>query len=273
MFELTTRYFDSGFELFIQPPPNYTIIIHASRELILIERSENAIKKSTYLRIENYMLFCMRDSAHDKEHIYRVLYLALDVAKYETNINTDVLITACLLHDIGRGQQFENSKLCHAMIGGEMAYDFLIENDWLNEDAEHVKNCIITHRYRVDNSPACIEAKILFDADKLDATGTLGIARSFLFEGQVSEPLYTLDDDGNVLDGTGNENPSFFRECNFKLKKLYDLFYTKRAKEIANERQKSAVSFYEKDYLKLRSQAIKTTVSYTHLTLPTIYSV
>ena len=52
--------------------------------------------------IEEYMLECMQDSAHDKEHIYRVLYVALDIAEQERHVDYDLLIAACLLHDIGR---------------------------------------------------------------------------------------------------------------------------------------------------------------------------
>ena len=82
----------------------------------------------TYSLIENYMASCMEDSAHDKEHIYRVLYNALDIAETESRVDQDILITACLLHDIGRGEQFRNPNVCHALAGGDMAYKFLTEN-------------------------------------------------------------------------------------------------------------------------------------------------
>lgn len=58
--------------------------------------------RQTYSLLENYMLSCMDDSAHDKEHVYRVLYHALRIAKMLHNVDYDVLIAACLLHDIGR---------------------------------------------------------------------------------------------------------------------------------------------------------------------------
>ena len=77
------------------------------------------MNRGTYCLFENYMLFCMKDAAHDKEHIYRVLYNALEIAKTENNVNYDVLIAACLLHDIGRKEQFENPALCHATVGSE----------------------------------------------------------------------------------------------------------------------------------------------------------
>jgi uncharacterized protein len=200
--------------------------------------------KVQYEKIENYMKECMKDSAHDKEHIYRVLYLSLEIAKNEMEVDMEVLIASCLLHDIGREAQFKNPTLCHAIIGGEMAYEYLIKSGWNTQKAEQVKNCIATHRFRSDNPPNTIEAKILFDSDKLDVTGTLGIARTLLYKGKVSEPLYSVDYNRNVLYGANDENPSFFHEYNFKLKNLYSRFYTQRGTQIAKEREASAVAFY-----------------------------
>ncbi len=198
-----------------------------------------------YENIENYMLTCMKDSAHDKEHVYRVLYVALDIAATEENIDRNVLVASCLLHDIGREAQYRDPTLCHAEEGSKMAYDFLIKNGWVPQRAAHVRSCILTHRYRSDRSPQSIEAKILFDADKIDATGALGIARTLIYQGQVSQPLYSVDGEGNVMDGAGEEPPSFFREYKFKLEKVYDSFYTSRGHAIARERRADAVSFYD----------------------------
>ena len=50
-----------------------------------------------YKKMESYMLSCMQDSAHDSQHIYRVLYIALDIASHEEGVDFDVLIAACLL--------------------------------------------------------------------------------------------------------------------------------------------------------------------------------
>ncbi|MGC6177491.1 HD domain-containing protein [Lacrimispora sp. 38-1] len=198
-----------------------------------------------YKLLEDYMLLCMKDSAHDKDHIYRVLYVALDIASHEDNVNYDVLICACLLHDIGRKEQFENPKLCHAIVGSKKAYDFLISNGMEIEYAKKVSSCIKTHRFRTDTPPQSIEAKILFDSDKIDVTGTIGIARTIFYKGQVSEPLYSLQPNGQVSDGSSDKNPSFFQEYKYKLEHLYSRFYTKRGKEIATQRQASAKSFYE----------------------------
>ena len=202
------------------------------------------MKAAMYQAIENHMLAFMKDSAHDKEHIYRVLYVALDIASQEEHIDLDVLIAACLLHDIGREEQFKNPKICHAEAGSKMAYDFLVQNGWAQDKANHVRECILSHRYRNERLPNSPEAKILFDADKIDAAGTLGIARTLIYKGQVSAPLYTVDEMGHVLDGGAKEPPSFFHEYKFKLEKVYDLLYTKRGMEIALKRRDSAAAFY-----------------------------
>ena len=200
--------------------------------------------KAAFSQIETYMLDCMRDSAHDREHVCRVLYFAMDIAKYEEAVDMDVLIAACLLHDIGRAAQYQNPALGHETVGSRMAYAFLLENRWPETLAAHVRNCVASHRFRGDTMPESIEAKILFDADKLDAAGTLGIARTLLYQGIVSEPLYTLDARGEISDGAADNAPSFFREYKYKLETVYDRFYTQRAKRLADERKHAADAFY-----------------------------
>lgn len=202
------------------------------------------MKKSDYARLEHYMLSCMTDCAHDKEHIYRVLYTALDIAGCESGVDGGLLIAACLLHDIGRPEQYKNPAICHAAAGAEKAYVFLKSNGYSEDFAGRAADCIRSHRYRADRPPQSIEAKILFDADKLEAAGTLGIARTLLYCGQMNEPLYCLDADGNVSDGSADAAPCFFSEYQFKLKGLYARFYTKRAAELARQRQHAAAAFY-----------------------------
>jgi uncharacterized protein len=210
------------------------------------------MQRDMYLKIEEYMLSCMNDGAHDCQHIYRVLYSALDIAN-DYNVDKDVLIAASLLHDIGREAQFHNSELDHAIVGADMAYNYLQTAGWLQDRAHHVKECISTHRYRNNNPPVSIEAKILFDADKLDATGTMGIARTLAYKGIVSEPLYHVDKNGNVLEDEAEDKSSFFHEYNWKLKNVYDKFFTDRAKVIAEGRRKASIDFYESMYNEVKT--------------------
>lgn len=211
------------------------------------------MNKETYCLLEKYMLECMEDTAHDKEHIYRVLFNALEIAKTENNVNYDVLIAACLLHDIGRKEQFENPALCHAIVGGDKAYQFLVAHEFDTNYAEQVKQCIQTHRFRNNNPPGSLEAKILFDADKLDATGAIGIARTLLYKGIVSEPLYSILPNGLVSTGESDTEPSFFREYKYKLENLYSNFYTEKATIISKERQDIAIAFYKNLYQEVNS--------------------
>lgn len=180
------------------------------------------MEKGTYQLLENYMILCMdeSDSVHDRQHIYRVLYYALDIAQSEEKVDYDVLVCACLLHDIGRKEQLENPKLCHARVGADKAFRFLVENHFEEGFAQAVAECIRAHRYRCDTPPQSIEARILFDADKIDVAGA-------------------------VSDGKEDGTPSFFQEYQYKLKNLYSGFYTKRARAIAGERQQAAEAFYE----------------------------
>lgn len=210
------------------------------------------MQKDMYIKIEKHMLSCMNDGAHDCQHIYRVLYSALDIAN-DYKVNKDVLIAASLLHDIGREAQFQNPKLDHAIIGADKAYDYLLLIGWKEYKAQHVKDCISSHRYRNSNPPISIEAKILFDADKLDVTGTMGIARTIAYKGIVAEPLYCVDEWGNVQSGEGEEESSFFQEYNWKLKNVYDKFFTSRAKIMAEGRRQASIDFYENMYKEVKA--------------------
>lgn len=188
----------------------------------------------------------MKDSAHDLLHVYRVLHQALNLAKSYKTVNRDVLIASCLLHDIGRKIQYNDNRLCHAVEGGKIAYDYLIRLGYDEQFCIHVKDCITSHRFRTNNYPKTIEAQILFDSDKLDVTGSLGIARSLMYIGKVGEPLYTIDDNYTVQDGRNKNSPeSFLKEYHFKLIKLYDMFYTKEAKNIAQRRKIITKAFFD----------------------------
>lgn len=200
--------------------------------------------KSTFKKIEEFMLKEMKDSAHDYLHIYRVTNQAMEIALEYPEANNEIVLASSLLHDIGREAQYRNPDICHAKIGGEIAYDLLISIGWGSEDALHVKECIQAHRYRVENPPKTIEAKILFDSDKLDSTGAIGIARTLNYGGIMNEPLYTVDENMIVHEGSRYSPESFIKEYNFKLIKLYDGFYTEKAKSIAEKRKNISMLFY-----------------------------
>lgn len=206
------------------------------------------MNKAQYFEIEAFMKSNTEDSAHDKEHIYRVLNNALLISEGEQNVNYDILIAACLLHDVGRIDQMNDPSLCHAAVGSEKAKRFLLERGYEDIFAQTVADCIRTHRFRKNAPPRTLEAKILFDADKLDVVGAMGIARTLAYQGALGAPLYTKLQDGTVSDGTGDVPYSFFREYKFKLENLYDRFYTKTGRELALQRRSAAEAFYNSLY-------------------------
>lgn len=202
------------------------------------------MNRRTWQLLTEYMHACMQDSAHDREHVLRVLHNALNIAAHEENVNLDVLIAACLLHDISRAEQMADPSICHALHGGDKAYAFLIKTDFPSDFAEHVRQCIRTHRFRKSMPPATVEARILFDADKLDVCGAIGIARTLMYNGAAGSPMYSRLPDGAVSDGSGDTADSFCREYRFKLEGMYDRFLTRRGAELAAQRQRAAQNFY-----------------------------
>lgn len=186
-----------------------------------------------------------RDAAHGSKHVYRVLYLALDIAAHEPEADADVVVAACLLHDIARAEQARNPSVDHARVGAKKARAVLLDEGFAEVFAQAVSDCVRTHRFRSDDPPVSLEAKILFDADKLDVSGAVGAARTLQYGAQFGESLYTPDAAGGVCDGRGDAPDSFMKEYCRKLKPLYEKFYTKRAEEIAASRRKAAQDFYD----------------------------
>lgn len=172
------------------------------------------------------MMFCMKDNVHDKFHVYRVVNYAAQIADETENADFDVVITAALLHDIGRADEYENHSICHAEIGSKKAKDFLLSRGYSPSFSEKVESCILSHRHKKGAFPESMEAKILYDADKLDLIGCVGTARAILFGGQIDEPLYVLDAKGQPTYGFPEEVPSLFREYHRKLQNLSSELYT-----------------------------------------------
>ncbi|MFQ9063963.1 HD domain-containing protein [Eubacterium sp.] len=205
------------------------------------------MKKVDFDKIEQFMLRYCGDSCHDREHIYRVLYNALDIAKCENNVNFDILITSCLLHDIGRPAQLNDGSIDHAEYGSEIAYNWLIENNFSVDFSLKVAECIRCHRYRGNNIPKTIEAKILYDSDKIDAAGLIGISRTLMYKGAINEPIYYVVN-GKVQNGFDKTKESFFTEYIHKLSKVYDKMLTAKGKEKAYKLKCEAEEFYNKLY-------------------------
>lgn len=203
------------------------------------------MNRQTFHHIEAYMNTCMKDAAHDREHVYRVLNNALRIAQGEGGAEMDVLIAAALLHDISRPEQMADSRVDHALHGADKAWAFLQESGFPADFCDQVRQCIRTHRFRESAPPVSLEAKILFDADKLDVAGAIGIARTLAYNGETGRPIYTRDAAGCISDGTGDREDSFFREYRFKLEHICDHFLTDTGRALARARHGAAMAYYE----------------------------
>ena len=196
--------------------------------------------------IKKFALQHVYGTVHDELHIIRVLSNSILLSKNYC-INIDVLIASSLLHDVGRSINLNlNNK--HAILGASISYDFLLSIGWTVEMAQHVRNCISTHSLSNNLSPKSFEAKILFDADKLDLIGAIGIARALMYRGENNEYLYHLTDifsyDDICIDNLLNNKMTFINFFNSSIKNVQNNLYTPEAKEIAAHRTKSAESYY-----------------------------
>jgi len=183
--------------------------------------------------------------SHDWDHTQRVLGLCLRIGKKEGG-NLEILRLAVLLHDIGRAaEDRSNGKICHSRAGASMAAKILKAHGIEKETMEGVIHCIQTHRFRKQAVPISKEARILFDADKLDSIGAVGIGRAFLFAGEVGARLHNKDTDLRKTKPYTKEDTAY-REYLIKLRKIKDRIFTKEGKRIALERHRFMVEFFER---------------------------
>ena len=180
--------------------------------------------------------------SHDWSHVERVYNLALKITRIE---KADLFIVqlATLLHDIGRKQEMQNPELDHAQISTKLAEQILKKYQIEKGIIEQVLHCISSHRFRNNRKPETTEAKILFDADKLDCIGAIGIARAYAWAGKQGIKLYS---DKNYL-GTGYEKEhSPVTEFLYKLSKVKDQMQTETGKQLAEERHKFTSEYFDR---------------------------
>jgi uncharacterized protein len=183
--------------------------------------------------------------SHDWSHVERVYNLALRIGKKE-KADLEVIKLAAILHDIGRKIEDEtNGKIDHAEIGAKMAKEILEKYNVEKEKIEKVVYCIQTHRFRKNKIPETKEAKVLFDADKLDSIGAIGIGRAFLFAGEIGAKFYDKDVDVKKIKDYSRDD-TVYREYMVKLRKIKNKMFTKEGKRIAEERHRFMVEFFKR---------------------------
>jgi uncharacterized protein len=190
-------------------------------------------------------LFHEARGSHRWDHTLRVLKVAEYISRVE-KADIEVVQIAAYLHDIGRMKE-DNSggKLDHALIGAEMARDILRDIPLEHVKKENVIHCIETHRFRGNRIPETLEAQVLYDADKLDSIGAVGIGRAFLFAGEVGAKLHDKEVDVEKTEPY-TEDDTAYREFLVKLSKIKDRMLTNEGRTLAEERHTFMVEFFER---------------------------
>lgn len=183
--------------------------------------------------------------SHAWEHTERVYRLCLHIGQVEM-ADLEVLAIAAYLHDVGRLYQDETKgRVCHAEKGAEMAATLLEASDMSPEKKTNIIHCIRSHRFRGNSKPQTLEAKILFDADKLDAIGAIGIARAFLFAGEVGARLHEPHvDPADTAPYT--EEDTGYREYKLKLSRIKDRMLTREGRRMAEARHTFMKQFFDR---------------------------
>ncbi len=183
--------------------------------------------------------------SHDWYHVERVRRLCLHIAEVEGADKT-VIEIAAYLHDVGRAAQDQSKgMICHARKGAELARPLLKAYPLSGEQKTNIIHCIRTHRFRGSHAPKTLEAKILFDADKLDAIGAVGVGRAFLFAGEVGAKLHNSAIDPEDTEAYTKEDTGY-REFKLKLSKIKDRMLTREGRRIALERHAFMEIFFKR---------------------------
>jgi uncharacterized protein len=197
--------------------------------------------------IKAFAKSCFSDArgSHDWDHSQRVCNLCMHIGQVE-GADLKVLEIAAYLHDVGRPHE-DKSKggICHAKKGADIARKLLAEERISAEQRANIIHCIRSHRFRGNHQPETLEAKVLFDADKLDAIGAVGIGRAFLFAGEVGAKLH------NPSVEPANTNPyteedTGYREYKLKLSKIRDRMLTAEGRRMAEERHAFMEMFFRR---------------------------
>jgi uncharacterized protein len=190
-------------------------------------------------------MFTAQKVSHGWDHTLRVCRLCEKIGPAE-GADMEVLLIAACLHDIGRCyEDVSKGAICHAEKGAEMAEPMIQAIPLSEERKKNILHCIRAHRFRGNRPPETKEAKVLFDADKLDAIGAVGIARAYLFAGEVGAKLHnSLKDVAATKPYT--EEDTGYREFKVKLERIRHRMLTREGKRLAAGRHAFMVSFFNR---------------------------
>lgn len=175
------------------------------------------------------------DSAHDFSHSQRVLTNALRISEREGG-DREVLIAAAYLHDISNLPKNHPESRMSSEHSAKRASEILRQLGFAEEKLLLVQDAILCHSYSRGLNPSTLEGRIFQDADRLDALGAIGIARTFAVGGATQRPMLAQHDpflkQGRTPDDRDNTLDHFW--C--KLFKLEEKMQTPTGRELARQR-------------------------------------
>ncbi|MGJ7921833.1 HD domain-containing protein [Neobacillus sp. LXY-4] len=184
-------------------------------------------------------------TGHDWYHVDRVRKNALHIADYEKAGDRFVIEMAALLHDVPDEKLNESEE-----VGFNKLYHFLDQLPLNQQEKDQIINIISTISYKGGQTTelSSLEAKIVQDADRLDAIGAIGIARTFAYGGKKGQPLYdpALQVRSTMtLEEYRNGKSSSIHHFYEKLLKLKDKLNTESAKQMAEKRHQTMEHYLE----------------------------
>lgn len=194
------------------------------------------------LRLEAEKMLAGRDPGHDYSHVIRVFKTAEQIGR-EEGADMEVLLAAALLHDIIVYPKGSEKRSKSADESAELAQRMLAARGWSRDRIEKVSYCIRTHSYSKNVNPETLEAKILQDADRLDALGAIGIARTFSVGGSEMRRFYNPEDPFCKTDRKPEDTRWTIDHFKAKLLKLEETMHTATAKRVAHERTRFMEAF------------------------------
>ncbi|MBN1285313.1 MAG: HD domain-containing protein [Anaerolineae bacterium] len=181
------------------------------------------------------------EAVHDFDHVLRVLALAERIAAAE-GADLEIVRTAALLHDVERAAG-DRTGGDHAAMGAARARAILSEKHAAPDFIQAVAHAIHAHRFRSDITPQTLEAKVVFDADKLDSIGAVGVARAIGYGALHGQRLWGEVPAGYDGRDIGAEHTPR-HEFEYKLSKVKDGLYTAAGRAIAEGRHRFMVDFF-----------------------------
>lgn len=197
---------------------------------------------------EARQLYASSDAAHDFDHILRVTRLGEQIARAE-QADITVVRLAALLHDVPvpEAEHDPDPRRKHHLAAADFARRFLTRRGLGTEQVANVVHCIEAHRFRDQSiQPTTLEAQCLYDADKLDSIGAIGVARAFAYAGRYGSRLWTTP----VLAIPAPEHrPTHadytpVHEFVYKLQQLIATLHTNTARQIGAQRHAFMVDFF-----------------------------